>query len=229
MANGVISPAQWLWWQRSRPRLGQSSTRPIVSLAQLITRLHSVSIAPRPTHVLLPPRPTLITITYIRPADAIYPGAATTAGASTPYFTSSLSYRPIMLNRPFRNVAELGYAFRDLPWKTLDCFTDKSADAGLLDIFCINDGPPSTTSYNGTDLGNVVPTAVAGKANLNGLYLDPSNSALAPVGQPILAGAIWDEIASPPSTVAATGSGAQTAQTMMSQSRCSNICSSHAE
>ena len=25
-----------------------------------------------------------------------------------------------MLNRPYRNVAELGYAFRDLPWKTLD-------------------------------------------------------------------------------------------------------------
>ena len=46
-----------------------------------------------------------------------------------------------MLNRPFRNVGELGYAFRDLPWKTLDFFSDKSADAGLLDIFTINDGP----------------------------------------------------------------------------------------
>ena len=46
-----------------------------------------------------------------------------------------MDYHPIMLNRPFRNVAELGYAFRDLPWKTVDFFTDKSADAGLLDIF----------------------------------------------------------------------------------------------
>ncbi len=68
-----------------------------------------------------------------RPADAIYPGAASHTGESVPY--SNTSYRPIMLNRPFRNVAELGYAFRDLPWKTLDFFTDKSADAGLLDIF----------------------------------------------------------------------------------------------
>src|SRR6266550_3295801 len=51
-----------------------------------------------------------------RAADAIYPGAASTTGSSTPYYTTSASYHPIMLNRPFRNVAELGYAFRDLPW-----------------------------------------------------------------------------------------------------------------
>jgi hypothetical protein len=152
-----------------------------------------------------------------RPADGIYPGAASQTGQSTPYFTTSTSYHPIMLNRPFRNVAELGYAFRDLPWKSLDFFTDKSADAGLLDIFCIHDGPRSTTSYNnGTDFGNAVPTIVAGKVNVNSVYLDPNNSALAPVGQPILAGAGWDEI-TPSSTVAPTGSGDQTAQTMTSR------------
>src|SRR5207248_5900023 len=76
-----------------------------------------------------------------RPADAIYPGAATTTGSSTPYYTISTSYHPIMLNRPFRNVGELGYACRDLPWKTLDFFNDKIAGAGLLDIFTISDGP----------------------------------------------------------------------------------------
>ena len=150
-----------------------------------------------------------------RPADAIYPGAASTPGASVPYSTTS--YRPIMLNRPFRNVGELGYAFRDLPWKTLDFFTNKSADAGLLDIFCINDGPQATTKYNGTDFGNVVPTMVAGKVNLDSVYLDPNNSALAPVGQPILAGAIWDDSSSNPPTVVAIGSGDQTAQTMTSR------------
>jgi hypothetical protein len=147
-----------------------------------------------------------------RPADAIYPGAASHTGDSTAY--SSTSYRPIVLNRPFRNVAELGYAFRDLPWKTLDFFTDKSADAGLLDIFCIHDGPQSTTSYNGTDFGNVVPATVAGKVNLNSIYADPNNSALAPAGQPILAGALWDDSSS---TVASTGSGDQTAQMMTSR------------
>jgi hypothetical protein len=151
----------------------------------------------------------------IRPADAIYPGTASTTGASTPYYTTSTSYHPIMLNRPFRNVAELGYAFRDLPWKTLDFFTDKSADAGLLDIFCVNDGPTATVAYSGTNFGTVVPTVVAGSVNQNSVYLDPSNSSLAPVAQPVLAGAIWDEISS--STVAATGSGDQTAQTMTSR------------
>jgi hypothetical protein len=116
-----------------------------------------------------------------------------------------------MLNRPFRNVAELGYAFRDLPWKTLDFFSDKSADAGLLDIFAINDGPALFDS-NGNFLGmGPVPGVVAGQLNLNSLYLDPNNTALAPVAQPVLAGALWDDSSS---TVMTTGSGDQTAQTM---------------
>src|SRR5207244_3072141 len=102
-----------------------------------------------------------------RPADAIYPGAASTTGASTPYYTISTSYHPIMLNRPFRNVAELGYAFRDLPWKTLDFFTDKSADAGLLDIFTINDGP-AVLDGNGNFLSmGPIPSIVAGQLNAN--------------------------------------------------------------
>jgi hypothetical protein len=149
-----------------------------------------------------------------RPADAIYPGAATTTGSSTPYYATSTVYRPIILGRPFRNVAELGYAFRDLPWKTLDFFTDKSADAGLLDIFTINDGAMVTSGGVAPVINMVLPTMAAGSVNLNTLYLDPNNSTLAPVAQPVLAGAIWDEISS--STVAATGSGAQTAQTMAS-------------
>jgi hypothetical protein len=150
-----------------------------------------------------------------RSADAIYPGAATSTGSSTPYYTTSTSYHPIMLNRPFRNVAELGYAFRDLPWKTLDFFTYKSADAGLLDIFTINDGGLVTSGGVAPVINMVVPTMTAGTLNLNSLYLDPNSSSLAPVAQPVLAGAIWDEISS--STVAASGSGAQTAQTMTSR------------
>jgi Putative Ig domain len=146
----------------------------------------------------------------LRPADAIYPGAASNSGSSTPYYTTSASYHPIMLNRPFRNVAELGYVFRDLPWKTLDFFTDKSADAGLLDIFTINDGTPVSDS-TGNIVGMAAPATVAGTVNMNSIYIDPNNSNLAPVAQPILAGALWDDSSS---TVAATGSGDQTAQTM---------------
>jgi hypothetical protein len=150
-----------------------------------------------------------------RPADAIYPdptASTTGTGSWTPYYTTSTVYRPIILNRPFRNVAELGYAFRDLPWKTLDFFTDKSADAGLLDIFTINDGALVTSGGASPVINMVMPNMSAGSLNLNSLYLDPNTSTLAPVGQPVLAGAIWDEISS--STVTATGSGEQTAATM---------------
>jgi hypothetical protein len=144
-----------------------------------------------------------------RSADAINRnGTYSGYGSSTPYNTSV--YRPIMLNRPFRNVAELGYAFRDLPGKTLDFFTDKSADAGLLDIFTINDGALVSSGGNSPVISLVMPTMTAGNVNLNSLYLDPNNSALAPAGQPIFAGAIWDEI----SSSTGSGSGAQSAQTI---------------
>jgi putative Ig domain-containing protein len=130
-----------------------------------------------------------------RPADAKYPSAASTTGASTPYNTAS--YRPIILNRPFRNVAELGYAFRDLPWKTLDFFSDKSADAGLLDIFTTNDGPRVLDS-NGNVVGMAPPMIAAGSLNLN----TTQGADL----QAVLAGSILDEINSTP--INGTGTGA---------------------
>jgi hypothetical protein len=140
-----------------------------------------------------------------RPADAIYLNRSVpTTGSSTPYDTTSTVYRPIILNRPFRNVAELGYAFRDLPWKTLDFFNDKSADAGLLDIFTINDGAQVLDEHDAT-VGMAPPEVVAGSVNLNSLNVDP-NTDQAPAGQSILAGAILDEIGS--TTVNKTGTGA---------------------
>jgi hypothetical protein len=52
--------------------------------------------------------------------------------------TTRVADRPIILNRPFRSVGELGYVSRDYPWRTLDFFTDKSADSGLLDLFTVS-------------------------------------------------------------------------------------------
>jgi len=69
-----------------------------------------------------------------RPGDAIH-------GALNP-FASGSAERPVILNRPFRSVAEMGYAYRDLPFKTLDFFTPESGDAGLLDLFCVSEEPP---------------------------------------------------------------------------------------
>ena len=152
------------------------------------------------------PRDTAVT-TYadndavIRPADAVYPGGATTTGASTPYYTTSTNYHPIILNRPFRSVAELGYAFRDLPWKTLDFFSDKSADAGLLDIFTTNDGAP-VLDGNGNVVGMAPPTMTAGSVNLN--------TTQATDLQPVLAGTILNELDST-NTISSTGTTATAA------------------
>jgi hypothetical protein len=90
--------------------------------------------------------------------------------------------RPIILNRPFRTVGELGYVFRDLPWKSIDFFTPwintgsvniGSGDSALLDTFCVNE----TAATPGSSLA-------AGAVNLN--------TRQAPVLQAIIAGALKD-------------------------------------
>jgi hypothetical protein len=146
----------------------------------------------------------------VRPADATYPDpSVSTTGSSTPYYATStatsIDYHPIILNRPFRNVAELGYAFRDLPWKSVDFFTDKSADAGLLDVFTINDGPGVWAANGSFSTMGAMPTMVAGQLNLN--------SAQSGVLQSVLAGAIWDEL-TPTNIVSRTGVTATAAPVM---------------
>ncbi|MEZ0298269.1 MAG: hypothetical protein ACAI35_17610 [Candidatus Methylacidiphilales bacterium] len=70
---------------------------------------------------------------------------ASTGAGVNPLGTGSgangIAARPIMLNRAFTSVADLGYVSRDLPFKTLDFFSSASADNGLLDLFSINDTP----------------------------------------------------------------------------------------
>lgn len=62
--------------------------------------------------------------------------------------------RPLVLNRPLRSVAEMGYAFRDQPFKTLDFLTSNTADASLLDLFSVSE--------------NTTPSGIrAGVVNLN--------------------------------------------------------------
>jgi hypothetical protein len=80
------------------------------------------------------------------------PSSLETPASKTPF--NQAQSRPLLLHRPFRSVAELGYVFRDLPWKNLDFFTPESGDAALLDIFCVNE----TNDPSGL---------VAGKINLN--------------------------------------------------------------
>lgn len=85
----------------------------------------------------------------LRPADAFLsatgsnnPQTSTIQATSPLRVTRTASPgRPVVLNRPFRSVGELGYVFRDAPWKSLDFFSASSGDARLLDLFSLEDAP----------------------------------------------------------------------------------------
>ena len=65
-------------------------------------------------------------------------GLFTGSGADgNPY--ANTADRPVVLNRPFRSVAEMGMACRDLPFRSLDFFTALSADGGLIDLLCLTE------------------------------------------------------------------------------------------
>jgi hypothetical protein len=54
-----------------------------------------------------------------------------------------------MMNRPFRSVGEIGYAFRDQPLRTISFSSLNSPDAGLLDLFSVNDYSDSSRMRGG--------------------------------------------------------------------------------
>ena len=117
----------------------------------------------------------------VRPGDGYYgysPYHSTGDGQMTTYFAGTNSTAlgdkyvsgsydgvsnhgrmPVVLNRPFRSVGELGYTYRDLPFKTLDFFSCYSADAALLDVFSITD--------EARVAGNRLYATVAGHVDLN--------------------------------------------------------------
>ncbi|MEI6492326.1 MAG: hypothetical protein WCO94_07235, partial [Verrucomicrobiota bacterium] len=78
-------------------------------------------------------------------ATKVPPGGqySPTINGNTAITSSNYTYqaqsRPFMLNRPFRSVGELGYVFRDSPWRNLSLSTPESGDVALLDVFCLNE------------------------------------------------------------------------------------------
>lgn len=75
--------------------------------------------------------------------------------------------RPIVLNRPFQSVADMGYAFRGSPWRNLSFSTPETADAALLDVFCLSEAPPLMRSKPADIPDSPAPPLVSGKINLN--------------------------------------------------------------
>jgi hypothetical protein len=73
-----------------------------------------------------------------------------------PMYTGNYTSRPVILNRPFQSVAEMGYASRGMAWKQLDFCNMESGDSALLDVFCLNDLQKAPANVT-----------VAGRLNLN--------------------------------------------------------------
>jgi hypothetical protein len=90
--------------------------------------------------------PPMSPSTFPTPTPTPNPNPATlgdnalAGNSSNPYSeTSGDGWRPVMMNRPFRSVGEMGYTFRDQPFRTLSFSSVNSPDAGLLDLFSVND------------------------------------------------------------------------------------------
>ncbi len=77
----------------------------------------------------------------LRPGDGSY--------GANPMAANNINDRPIILNRPFRSVGELGYAFRGVEWRTIDFCSSFSADSGLLDMFSVDESNKITQTSAG--------------------------------------------------------------------------------
>ncbi|HSI83825.1 MAG TPA: hypothetical protein VK970_08575 [Candidatus Methylacidiphilales bacterium] len=76
-----------------------------------------------------------------RPADGWLGNAANPLRPTGATLDITSNARPVILQRPYQSVGELGYVFRDVPWKTLSFFDERSADCALLDFFSVVDEP----------------------------------------------------------------------------------------
>ena len=122
------------------PFIGPNNPTTIQTLPNYRLDLWSVN---NPAVAPVGPTPTGQT-SYYPDCDTVFRfGDATYSyPAGSPLYIGANANRPVVLNRPFQSVGELGYVFRDSPWKTLDFFTPNSGDAALLDLFTINDAAP---------------------------------------------------------------------------------------
>ncbi|HEY8993807.1 MAG TPA: hypothetical protein VIM71_03920, partial [Lacunisphaera sp.] len=128
-------------------------------------------------------------------------------GAS-PLTSGALLQRPLHLDRPFRSVGELGYVFRDDPWKTLNLFSANSGDSGVLDAFYI--GAPTNAASNLPP-----PDTVAARLNINSAALNgvSANNPASPPLQALLSAGLRDYSLSNPNVIN-NSIGASDAQTL---------------
>jgi hypothetical protein len=92
--------------------------------------------------------------------DPLLPGGSSASSSSQ---AQALPARPVMLHHPFNSVGDLGYAYRDDPFRTLDFMTPGSADAGLLDLFNLSEAPVVAGRINpNTPYTQIIASLVSG-------------------------------------------------------------------
>lgn len=113
------------------------------------------------------------------------------AGMSpTPAPTPAAGY--VMLNRPFRNVGELGYAFKQpstRPDQTLDFCTSTSTDAPILDLFTYNTaairaGIVSLNTQNPAVIAALIKGAISSEPSFVVGQAPANNAAASPTPNP---------------------------------------------
>jgi len=104
-----------------------------------------------------------------RRADAGWVDNAAHPALPLASFPNAAKARPVILDRPFRNVGELGVVFRDVPWKSLDLFSPDSGDRRLLDVFSIEDAEMVAGRLHPASAREEVVAALLG-----GVGIDPS-------------------------------------------------------
>jgi hypothetical protein len=127
----------------------------------------------------------------------------------------------VMLNRPFRNVGEFGYAFRTASGptptpspnpKTIDFYTATAPDAPILDLFTYNSAPSRSGIVNLNTQDVAVITAI-----LTGAFQTEQNIGPSPSPSPV---------ASPAARTAATNIvNATTTQPALSRAEITRLCS----
>jgi hypothetical protein len=120
----------------------------------------------------------------LRRAGGAYFNSGTYDGLTL--YSANYTSRPVVLNRPFQSVAEMGYTFSGTPWKDLDFLTQESGDSALLDAFCLNevDGAPANVTVAGrinlnTNQPEVLQAIISGVSKAEGGILSSTEAAAA--------------------------------------------------
>jgi hypothetical protein len=109
------------------------------------------------------------TVNVLDPRTIRGAGISSTNGTNLPAWTSYPPYpnsvtdtNPVIMERPYASVGELGYVFRDQPWRSLDFVSGAgSADKAMLDTFSAYPVPSSGMRAGVVSLNTRQPAVLA--------------------------------------------------------------------